>query len=71
MRGKIDYRDFRVRKPRSEGIVKVGEFYFIWSLEDDMPVTEGMKRDDFKEYYKEEYNMSEILTERKLRRYVQ
>ena len=36
-------------------IIKLEEFYLEWSTIVDAPVTYGMKIDDFKEYYKEEY----------------
>ncbi|UCG95130.1 MAG: hypothetical protein JSV92_03740 [archaeon] len=44
-------RDYRISNEKTEGIVKIDGFYLMWSKEKNMPVTDGMPLEKFKEYY--------------------
>jgi hypothetical protein len=42
-------------------IVKLGDYYLMWSTVVDAPVTYGMKLDEFKDWYLKEYGRSGML----------
>lgn len=42
-------------------ILKIKDYYLEWSSVVDAPVSAGMKRDDFKKYYRREYGESGML----------
>lgn len=42
-------------------IARLDDMYFEWSTIVDAPVTYGMTREEFKEYYLEEYGRSSLL----------
>jgi len=67
MRGK-NYNNFRVVRPKTTGVIKINDYYFLWSKEEDMPVSDGMTRTELLSYYNEKFRGSKALIERKLMR---
>lgn len=68
MKGKSNYKDFRIIRPKTTGVVMIKDYYFLWSKEEDMPISNGMTRAELLTYYKKEFKASETLIERKLMR---